>query len=115
MTSSPWRRKPPGLTGGSGRACGQPGPAAGGGRATADVSPPRAAEGTPAPRGPAHDLARVLDTWCLTGVHRSTIVNRDRVEMVRPHLNGEFFLVRDSGHGLKLSRSYKGKLRLLRS
>ncbi len=32
---------------------------------------------------------------------------------MRPHHNGEFFLVLDSGHELKLSRSYRDKVRVL--
>jgi len=62
-----------------------------------------------------HELEQRLDPKRFARVHRSTIVNLDRVKEMRPHLNGEFFLVPDSGHELKLSRSYKDKLRLLQS
>jgi len=64
-------------------------------------------------RGTMHDLERRLDPKRFARVHRSTIVNLDRVKEMRPHLNGEYFLVLDSGHELKLSRSYRGKVKLL--
>ncbi|MEP6940602.1 MAG: LytTR family DNA-binding domain-containing protein [Rudaea sp.] len=74
-----------------------------------------AGEDTHVLRGTMHQLEQRLDPKRFARVHRSTIVNLDRVKEMRPHLNGEFFLVLDSGHELKLSRSYKDKLRLLQS
>lgn len=59
-------------------------------------------------------LERDLDADFLQRVHRSTIVNVRRVESLRPHINGEYFLTLDGGHVVKLSRSYRGKLRYLR-
>src|SRR5256885_1654263 len=38
---------------------------------------------------------------------RSTIVNLDLVRQVKPHTNGECFLVLDSGAQVKVSRSYR--------
>jgi len=64
-------------------------------------------------RGTMHDLEQRLDPQRFARVHRSTIVNLARVKELRPHLNGEYFLLLDSGQELKLSRSYKDKLRLL--
>jgi two-component system LytT family response regulator len=64
-------------------------------------------------RATMHDLEQRLDPRRFQRVHRSTIVNLARVKEMRPHLNGEYFLVLDSGHQLKLSRSYKDKVRLL--
>jgi len=64
-------------------------------------------------RATMHDLEQRLDPHRFQRVHRSTIVNLSRVKEMRPHLNGEYFLVLDSGHQLKLSRSYKDKVRLL--
>lgn len=64
-------------------------------------------------RGTMHDLEQRLDPRRFARVHRSTIVNVARVKEMRPHHNGEYFLVLDSGQELKLSRSYKDKLRLL--
>ncbi len=40
-------------------------------------------------------------------VHRSTIVNLDQVRQVKPHTNGECFLVLGSGAEVKVSRSYR--------
>ncbi|HEX6833929.1 MAG TPA: LytTR family DNA-binding domain-containing protein [Rudaea sp.] len=64
-------------------------------------------------RGTMHDLEVRLDPKRFQRVHRSTIVNLARVKELRPHQNGEYFLVLDSGHELKLSRTYKDKIRLL--
>jgi two-component system LytT family response regulator len=64
-------------------------------------------------RGTMHDLEQRLDPHRFQRVHRSTIVNLSRVREMRPHQNGEYFLVLDSGHELKLSRSYKEKVHLL--
>jgi two-component system LytT family response regulator len=64
-------------------------------------------------RGTMAELEQRLPAQRFQRVHRSTIVNLARVKEMRPHLNGEFFLVLDSGHELKLSRSYKDKVRLL--
>ena len=56
-------------------------------------------------RATMRDLEHRLDPVRFQRVHRSTIVNLARVKEMRPHLNGEYFLVLDSGHELKLSRS----------
>lgn len=64
-------------------------------------------------RGTMQELERRLDPRRFARVHRSSIVNLDRVSLLRPHHNGEFFLVLDSGHELKLSRSYRDKVRVL--
>jgi hypothetical protein len=53
------------------------------------------------------DLERRLDPRVFQRVHRSKIVNLDRVRQVRPHTNGECFLVLDSGSEVKVSRSYR--------
>ena len=60
-----------------------------------------------------NELERRLDRQRFARVHRSTIVNLVNVKAMRPHFNGEYFLVLNSGHEVKLSRSYKDKLRLL--
>ena len=44
-------------------------------------------------------------------VHRSTIVNLERVEKISSHINGEFHLILDGGISLKMSRSYKNKVK----
>jgi two-component system LytT family response regulator len=56
-------------------------------------------------------LERELDPEILQRVHRSTIVNVRQVKSMRAHINGEYFLTLDCGHTLKLSRSYKEKLK----
>ena len=67
-----------------------------------------------APEGPASnrvetmkDLEKRLDPRRFQRVHRSTIVNLDLVRQVKPHTNGECFLVLDSGAQVKVSRSYR--------
>jgi two-component system LytT family response regulator len=53
------------------------------------------------------DLERRLDPRKFHRVHRSTIVNLDLVRQVKPHTNGECFLVLESGSEVKVSRSYR--------
>ena len=53
------------------------------------------------------DLERRLDPRVFQRVHRSTIVNLDQVRQVKPHTNGECFLVLGSGAQVKVSRSYR--------
>jgi len=53
------------------------------------------------------DLEKRLDPRKFQRVHRSTIVNLDLVKQVKPHTNGECFLVLDSGAQVKVSRSYR--------
>ena len=53
------------------------------------------------------DLERRLDPRMFQRVHRSTIVNLVQVRQVKPHTNGECFLVLDSGAQVKVSRSYR--------
>ena len=58
-------------------------------------------------REPMKDLERRLDPRKFQRVHRSTIVKLDQVRQVKPHTNGECFLVLDSGAEVKVSRSYR--------
>ncbi len=53
------------------------------------------------------DLERRLDPRNFQRVHRSTIVNLNQVRQVKPHTNGECFLVLESGAEVKVSRSYR--------
>jgi len=64
-------------------------------------------------RATMRELEDKLDPRRFQRIHRSTIVNVARVRELRSHLNGEYFLILDSGQQLKLSRSYKDKVRLL--
>lgn len=55
-------------------------------------------------------LEAVLDPKIFQRVHRSTIVNIQRVRRLRPHTNGEYFLTLDDGQEIKLSRSYRDRV-----
>jgi two-component system LytT family response regulator len=56
-------------------------------------------------------LEAELDPSILQRIHRSTIVNIAEVREMRAHINGEYFLTLKCGQTVKLSRSYKDKLR----
>ena len=53
------------------------------------------------------DLEKRLDPRRFQRIHRSTIVNLDLVKEVKPHTNGECFLVLQSNAQVKVSRSYR--------
>jgi two-component system LytT family response regulator len=57
------------------------------------------------------ELEAKLDPTIFQRVHRSTIVNLERVEKVSSHINGEFHLTLSCGSSLKMSRSYKEKIK----
>ena len=57
------------------------------------------------------ELEQELDPDLLQRVHRSAIVNVKQVVEMQSHINGEYFLTLKSGHTLKLSRTYKDKLK----
>jgi two-component system LytT family response regulator len=59
-------------------------------------------------------LERELECEFLQRIHRSTIVNVKHVKQMQSHINGEYFLTLDCGHIVKLSRTYKDKLRYFR-
>lgn len=56
-------------------------------------------------------LEQALDPDIMQRIHRSTIVNVNKVREMQAHINGEYFLTLDGGHKIKLSRSYKHKLK----
>jgi len=58
------------------------------------------------------ELEAELDPSLLQRIHRSTIVNVNRVIEMQSHINGEYFLTLEGGHTIKLSRTYKDKLKL---
>ena len=60
------------------------------------------------------ELETELDNSILQRIHRSTIVNIKQVKEMESHINGEYFLTLDSGHRVKLSRTYKDKLKLFK-
>jgi two-component system, LytTR family, response regulator len=55
-------------------------------------------------------LEAILDPRIFQRVHRSTIVNVERVRRLRPHTNGEYFLTLEDGQEIKLSRSYRDRV-----
>jgi two-component system LytT family response regulator len=57
------------------------------------------------------ELEAQLDPANFQRVHRSTIVNLDRVTKVCSHMNGEFHLILNNGASIKMSRSYKEKVK----
>lgn len=57
------------------------------------------------------ELEAQLDPNIFQRVHRSTIVNLQRVDKVSSHINGEFHLTLSCGSSLKMSRSYKDKVK----
>jgi two-component system LytT family response regulator len=60
------------------------------------------------------ELEMELDDSILQRIHRSTIVNVTLVREMESHINGEYFLTLESGHRVKLSRTYKDKLKLFK-
>jgi two-component system LytT family response regulator len=57
------------------------------------------------------ELEKELDAEILQRIHRSTIVNIHCVKEMQSHINGEYFLTLSGGHTIKLSRTYKDKLK----
>jgi two-component system LytT family response regulator len=66
-------------------------------------------------RGTMKKFETLLDPDTFVRVHRSTIVNRNRVTSMRPHRNGEYFLDLGAGVELKLSRKYRSSIERLAS
>ncbi len=58
-------------------------------------------------------LEEQLDPAVFQRIHRSTIVNLQRIVKLTSHINGEYFLSLDCGARLKTSRSYRDALRHL--
>jgi len=58
-------------------------------------------------RSTMKDLLNKLDKDLFKRVHRSTIVNLNRIEKVTPHTKGEYFLQLTNGEHLKVSRNYR--------
>ena len=56
-------------------------------------------------------LEEMLDPKLFVRSHRSTIVNKNYIEKFCSQLNGEYFLVMNNGKELKVSRSYKDKVK----
>ena len=59
------------------------------------------------------DLEKQLDPSLFQRIHRSTLININRIVKLISHINGEFFVILESGARLKMSRTYKDKVRQL--
>jgi two-component system LytT family response regulator len=59
------------------------------------------------------ELESELDSSFLQRIHRSTIVNINHIKEMQSHINGEYFLTLNGGNTVKLSRTYKNKLKNL--
>ena len=64
-------------------------------------------------RGNMNDMEAKLDPDKFMRIHRSTIVNLQRIREVQPWFHGHHRVVLNNGQELKLSRYQKDKLRLL--
>jgi two-component system LytT family response regulator len=64
-------------------------------------------------RGTMKGLEDQLDPAEFVRIHRSAIVNRSRVQGLRAHRNGEYFVSLLCGEELKLSRGYRDNLERL--
>ena len=57
-----------------------------------------------------HDLEQRLDPARFVRIHRSVIVNLDRIKEMHPHFNGDYIVVLDDGRQLRLSRTRRENL-----
>ena len=57
-----------------------------------------------------NDLEGRLDPARFVRIHRSIIVNLDRIKEMHPHFNGDYIVVLDDGRQLRLSRSRRENL-----
>ena len=53
------------------------------------------------------NLEKMLDPGTFLRIHRSTIININRIKELHSHFHGEFFVVLRDGKKFKLSRSYR--------
>jgi two-component system LytT family response regulator len=56
------------------------------------------------------EMTSMLDPSRFIRIHRSTIVNIDRVKELQPYFHGEYIVVLQNGAKLKLSRGYRESL-----
>ena len=57
-----------------------------------------------------HDLEGRLDPARFVRIHRSVIVNLDRIKEMHPHFNGDYIVVLEDGRKLRLSRTRRENL-----
>ena len=79
---------------------------------TRDESNVQLSENTHILRKTMKQLEAHLDPKRFIRNHRSTIVNKDYIQKFCNQINGEYFLVLKNGKELKVSRSYKEKVKL---
>ena len=60
-----------------------------------------------------NELESKLDPKQFIRIHRSTIINIHFIKEMKPYFNGEYFIFLNNGEKLKLSRTYKDKIKLL--
>jgi len=60
-----------------------------------------------------HDLEGRLDPERFVRIHRSVIVNLDRIKEMHPHFNGDYIVVLEDGRQLRLSRTRRDHLERL--
>ena len=56
------------------------------------------------------DLEAQLDPQRFVRIHRSIIVNLERIKELHPHFNGDYIVVLEDGRQLRLSRSRRENL-----
>jgi two-component system LytT family response regulator len=61
-------------------------------------------------RMPLQELARDLDPGIFVQIHRSTVVNLDRVREIQPWYGGDYLAILRDGTKLRVSRTRAGKL-----
>lgn len=64
-------------------------------------------------RGTMRRLEEVLDPSRFARVHRSAIVNLDRIREVQPWFNGDFVIITESGHEVATGETYRPRLQEL--
>lgn len=57
-----------------------------------------------------NDLEGRLDPARFVRIHRSVIVNLERIKEMQPHFNGDYIVILDDGRQLRLSRSRREQL-----
>jgi two-component system, LytTR family, response regulator len=60
-----------------------------------------------------NDLETKLDPEKFLRIHRSAIVNLDRVKEMHPHFNGDYIVVLNDGTQIKMSRSRREQIRTI--